>query len=91
MENDIDAILYGAKSSLPILNMNSVLFGARYKITSPEFVDVLKLKLKKSEAKFFGMPFADIVTAALDVLGVEKYYGDDEFILNLISSQFQII
>lgn len=91
MKNDVDAIIYGAKSSLPILNLNAVLYGTKYNITSSDFINSLISNSKNFDAKFFGMPFADIVTAALDVLGAEKYNGSDEFILNLISSKFQIV
>lgn len=86
--NDTDAIIYGAESNIPILNLNAVIFGVKYRVSSDQFISLLKDKLLKSEVSFFGMKFSKIVTAALDVLNIEKYYGDDKLIMQLINSQF---
>lgn len=89
-ENNIEAIIFGAESDLPILNLNSVIFGAKYKVSSEKFISLLKEKLIKSEASFFGMSLSKIVTAALDVLGVEKYSGNDISIIRLVNSNFNL-
>lgn len=86
--NNIEAIIFGAKSDLPILNLNAVLYGAKYKVSSEKFISLLKEKLIKSEASFFGVPLSSYIVAALDVLGVEKYSGDDNLIIRLVDSNF---
>ncbi len=83
-----DAILYCIKAKLPILNLNAVVFGARYKYKSDDFLRSLVL-LESSPHSFFGMPMSSFVLAALDVLDVRHYDGDDEFIKRIIQSQFQ--
>lgn len=86
--NNVDVIISGATSSSPLLNLNAVLYGTKFKIKSKEFTSALKDNLVHSNEKFFGMPLSEIVIAALDVLGVEKYSGTDKLILRLISSEF---
>lgn len=87
-ENNLDAIIFGAESDLPILNLNAVIFGTQNRISSEKYISLLKDKFLKSDISFFGMPFSKIVTAALDVLGVEKYAGNDDSIIRLINSNF---
>ena len=87
-QNDSAAILYGAKSDSPILNLNAVLFGAKFGYKSQEYIDILKTKLRASEASFMGTPLKIYVDAALDVIGAQKYNGDDADIQRLIDSKF---
>ena len=85
-QNDTEAILLGAKSNIPILNLNSILFGTKFKITEEEFLEVLKTKLLNSDDSFMGTPLKIFAVASLDVLGVQKYTGKDAEICNLINS-----
>ena len=54
--NDMNAVLLGAKSDIPILNLNAVIFGAKSRCTSPEFIELLKTKMLDSGVSFMGMP-----------------------------------
>lgn len=86
-QNDLEAIIDGAKSDLPILNLNSVLFGIKFGIKSDEYISLLRDKLIKSESAFFGVPLSNYVYAALDILEIQKYTGIDTVVLNLIKSK----
>ncbi len=87
-QNDGTAILIGAKSDKPILNLNAVIFGTKFKCKSQDFIDVLKTKLFNSDKSFMGTPLKVFVTAALDILEVKKYNGNDAEIRKLINSNF---
>ena len=86
--NDTEAILLGAQSDIPILNLNATIFGAKFRCTSPEFAEMLKTKMLYSDSTFMGTPLASFAVAALDVLRIQKYRGTDKFICELISSNF---
>lgn len=86
---NVDAIIFGAESDSPILNLNAVIFGTQNKVLSDKYIALLKEKLIKSDTAFFGMPLSKIVTAALDVLGVEKYSGNDASVIRIIKSDFK--
>lgn len=89
-ENNAEAIIFGAKSDLPVLNLNAVIFCAKYNVKLENFIFMLKNSFINSDITFFGMPFSKIAIAALDVLGVEKYSGDDSLVKQLIDSKFNI-
>lgn len=86
--NDTEAILLGAQSDIPILNLNAAIFGAKFKCTAPEFIEALKTKMLYSDSTFMGTPLASFAVAALDVLRIQKYRRTDKFICELISSNF---
>lgn len=88
--NDMHAVLLGAKSDIPILNLNAVIFGTKFRCTSPEFIELLKTKMLDSSVSFMGTPLESFATAALDILGVQEYNGTDDFICKLISSDFNL-
>ena len=46
-------------------------------------------ELKNDTTTIAGHPISDFSLAALDVLGIEKYQGDDEGIIEIIDSQFK--
>ncbi len=85
---DEPSIIIGVDSDVPVLNLNAVLFGAKYKIKNPNFINTIRNKLLYSEDSFFGIKLSDYVQAALHVLGVQKYVGYDYFINRLIESNF---
>ncbi len=87
-EGHVEAFLYGMDSDIPILNLNAVNFGTKYHCQRKEFIDRLK-KLTDSNITFFGNEMKQFAVAALDVLGVQTYTGNDAFIKKLITSQFQ--
>lgn len=83
-------VLKYASSDSPIENLNAVLYGAKYKLSDERFILALH-KMLDSDARFFGTPLSSFVQAALDVLGVQKYSGDDDYVMELIQSEFQQI
>jgi len=87
MSENIEAIIYGAKSDISILNYTAVKFGTKYRITAPEYINQLRI-LKDNHTEHFGVPISKMAVAALDVLEVEKYSGDDSLIIRLIDSAF---
>ena len=82
-------LLEYASSDLPIENLNAVLFGTKFGVKDDRFIGALKDMLK-SDATFFGNPLRVFVQAALDVLGVEKYTGDESLAFRLIETKFDI-
>ncbi len=87
-QNDHDAIISGIHSDIPILNLNAIIYGTRYKYNDPEFIDTMKLRFADSKITFFGMELSEFVSASLHLLGVQEYAGDDLLVKNLIRSQF---
>lgn len=85
-----DFVVQYATSNSPIENLNAVLFGTKYRCKEQKFIEALK-KLLDSPERFFGTPIKLYVQAALDVLGVQHYTGDDSFVTSLIQSGFETI
>lgn len=79
-QNDVNAILCGIHSTLPILNLNAIIFGTKFKIKNPDFISEMKNNLIKSNVKFFGTKLSSFVIASLHILGIQKYSGNDTFI-----------
>ena len=90
-ENNYELIISGAQSDIPILNLNAVLFGAKFRLRSPEFISILEDRLINSDCTFFGMPLYNFVCAALDVLDVKKYEGNDDHIVRLIKADMNLV
>lgn len=55
---------------------------------SPDIISALK-KLKDDQHLIIGHPLSEYVNAALDVIGVEKYTGNDSFMKELITTRFE--
>lgn len=93
-ENSVDQfnniVVRYATSDSPIENLNAVLFGTKYKCKEQQFVDAL-VKMLDSPERFFGTPLKLYVQASLDVLDVQHYTGDDNFVIELIQSGFETI
>lgn len=85
-----EAIILGINSITPILNMNAIIFGAKFKCTNKIFVDALSNRFIRSPVTLMGNEISQFALAALDVIGIQKYYGNDEFIIKLIKSNFEI-
>lgn len=56
-------------------------------ITDQDCVEVIK-ELKNSKACGFGIDVAQAAVATLDILGIEKYEGNNKLIKSYISSKF---
>ena len=77
-----------SESKSPMERLNAILFGAKYKVKTAQFIDNVSRMTSGETNTFFGTPMSSFATAALDVLGVKKYTGDDGYILEMVESGF---
>lgn len=87
-DNNACAILKGINSDIPILNLNAIIFGTKYKFNNNDFVNTIKERFVDSNIKFFGTELKCFAIASLHLLNVQKYVGSDRTILRLIESNF---
>lgn len=84
MSNDnLIEIINKMKSNKPIFVMQALLQGIDEKIVDESFIEEIK-KCKNNETRLLNVPIGYVAIAALDVLGKEKYIGNNEYILNMI-------
>lgn len=86
-KGDRETILKGISSKTQIMVANAVIAGTQQGITDTVFVDELKKLVSNTEIILMGIPISNIAIAALDILGITKYHGDDEYIKSLITSK----
>lgn len=86
---DTDAIVQGITNESPIVQLNALIYGTKMKLKSQTFVGGVH-SLTDSDSVFFGVPMWKYAKAALHVLEIKKYTGDDDFILRLIDSGFEV-
>lgn len=86
---DPDAILEGLHHGGALLRAVAVIFMTLYKLTSKEYLDGL-YALKDDNVVVSGYKVSDFCICALDILGIEKYTGDDEQIRKLADTKFEI-
>ena len=89
--NDLDSIILGVKSDIPVLNLNAVIFGTRFNVKDVDFITALTDDLISSKETFFGNDLSSFVRASLDLLGIQPYNGDDDFTKRLIKSNMNFI
>lgn len=82
-----EIIIEGIFSKSQIVVANAIIAGAQQSIKEPKFVAELKNLVNDTEIVLMGIPVSSIATAALDILGIIKYKGNDEYIQSLISSK----
>ena len=85
---DREAIIKASQSLSPLLNINAILFGAKYGIKEQVFISALKEKLLKSQIELAGIKISDCAAAAMDYLGIQDYLGDNKFVKDLIKNGF---
>lgn len=84
---EVSAILTGISSGSDILNLNAIITGTRIGLDDNSFI--LKVKaLKNSDAVLLGTHLSHVAKAALDVLKIEEYSGDNKLIKELIDTRF---
>lgn len=71
------------RSNKPIFVMQALLQGIDENITDESFIKEIK-QYKNNEICLLNVPIGYVATAALDVLGSEKYIGNNEYILKMI-------
>lgn len=86
-KGDEETIIKGISSESQIIVANAVIAGTQQGITDTTFVDELKKLVNNTEIVLLGVPISSIATAALDILGITKYEGNDEYIHSLITSK----
>lgn len=70
-----------------IFKANGIISAVNHKIISENIVNQIK-KLKDDKTLISGYFISEFAVAALDVLGIESYNGDNEKIVKLIDSKF---
>lgn len=88
--NNLEAIIYGIQSEVPILNLNAIIFGTKFNVTNLEFINRIKDELVNSKVTLFGVELNNYAIASLHLLGVKKYEGNNETIKRIIKSNFDI-
>lgn len=86
-EELVEKVVEYATSSSSLKQLNAVLWGTKHRVRDERFIAAM-LNMLNSDARFFGMPLSDYTQAALHVLGVQEYTGDDYSVLRLIQSDF---
>ncbi len=86
-KGDKETIIEGISSKTQIVVANAVIAGAQQSIKEPKFIAELKNLVNDTEIVLMGIPVSSIATAALDILDIIKYEGDDEYIQSLINSK----
>ena len=72
------------RSNKPIFVMQALLQGIDENITDESFIEEIR-QHKNNEICLLNVPIGYVATAALDVLGSEKYIGNNEYILKMIN------
>lgn len=85
-KGDIDTIISCVYSDIPILVLNAIIFGGQHRIKDASFIRRLKEDLIFSDITFFGKKLSDFVEVTLDLLDVQKYKGNDDYIKELINT-----
>ena len=71
------------RSDKPIFVMQALLQRIDENITDESFIEEIR-QYKNNEICLLNVPIGYVATAALDVLGSEKYIGNNEYILKMI-------
>ena len=94
----IDGMRRGEKSAFvdglshagAIYRMNAIGFFAKAGMYDAEIIDKIKA-LKQDKATLDCYSVSDFAKAALDLIGIERYYGNSSFVKNLIDSKFDFM
>lgn len=84
---DESAIYNGLNHNGAVIRMNGIMFAANFKFKKSSIIDAIK-KLTEDNTEFNGYTVSQFAFAALDVIGIEKYQGNDENIKELIDYKF---
>lgn len=87
LEGKPEDILAGLTHRGGLIRINGIMNAVHYSLKTPEAVSLIK-DLKNDTVTFDTYSVSDFAIAALDVLGVEKYNGNKQQILDLIGSKF---
>lgn len=78
-DNNFIETINKMRSNKPIFVMQALLQGIDENITDESFIEEIR-QYKNNEICLLNVPIGYVATAALDVLGSEKYIGNNEYI-----------
>ena len=87
-KGDIDAILNGISSPVPVAVLNAILVGTQRNLRDTAFIDGVK-KAGKSQENLLGIPLKSVAAASLHLLNVQEYSGNDSMVLAMIDSKLK--
>ena len=87
---DRNAILRGIQSTGTSDKSCGICFAAIHRIRDSEMIAAIRAA-KEDADLIYAYRISDFAIAALDILGVEKYTGDNELIQTLIHSKFAFL
>lgn len=85
LKGDRHAIAEGLISSSTYIRLYALQWAAYYSVLNPAIISQI-MELKTDNSVDMGYTVSDFAIAALDILGVEKYRGQDKDLINLINN-----
>lgn len=85
IKGDRKAIAEGLSSTSPYIKICALQWAAYYRVINPETISKIA-KLKNDDSVDMGYQVSNFAVAALDVLGIEKYKGQNKEMLALIAN-----
>nr|WP_288555615.1 hypothetical protein [uncultured Mediterraneibacter sp.] len=82
--NFIERIIEDTKSDTPGVVIQAILSGIDKRITDERFINAVK-EHKDDKICLLNVPINYVARAALDILGAEKYNGNNACIVNMIN------
>ena len=82
-----DAIINGLSHKGALIRINAVMFAVKYKCKKNNVIELIK-ELLTDNTEVDGYSVSQFSIAALDVLGITKYTGNDENVVELIDDEF---
>ena len=86
VSGDVNSILYGICSENKFLIINAILQGYNHNVSENLFV-VNLMKHKTNNQSILNVPIKSLALAVLDLIGIEKYNGNDEYVIELINNK----
>ena len=80
----VGKIIEDTKSDTPGIAMQAILLGIDKRITDERFINAVK-EHKDDKICLLNVPMDYVARAALDILGAEKYNGNNAYIVNMIN------
>ncbi len=89
-EGNKEAINRALSAAGAIYRINGIFNAVIHKVTADDTVSIIK-SLKTDDIEVSGYSVGQIALAALDVLNIEHYSGDDKKVHALIASKFAFL
>ena len=85
----LPAIVNGVRANHPILVLNAIIAGTKFNVCDPKFVKGV-LDAERCETQLLNIPIKHVANAALHLLGIKEYQGDDLQVKAMIESKFAV-